>query len=397
VDFEPSDRQQERMAHARQLARDVLAPNAARYDAESTHPVDDFAALREHGYHTMLIPAEYGGWGLDRDLNTYALVMHELAQGASATTTALNMHNFAMFNIAVLGTPDQREEWFARVIEESALVGGWGSEPGAGLTQGRFLLGTTITEVDDGYLVDGAKFFCTLAGVARYAELLVVAPDRVGDVTIDDICSVIVPTSDPGVTISDDWDVLGMRATVSPAVTFDQIRVPRDHRLGTPGDNIFTRGCLQGLNVGYASIYSGLARAALAFATDYAVRKVIGPNGERHAQQPAIQQKIGEFTTMVDAAYTMALRAGWELDRDFDSAVHRQVGGRARAVAMRTVLDVTSRAFEICGGSTIASKYPLGRYFREARSQTLMNPGYDGMTTLLGQRIVEDALAAQRA
>jgi len=394
MDFSLNERQRKLVANARELAREVLAKNADRYDREASQPVDDYAALRAGGYYGMLIPEAYGGWGLD--LVTCCLVSHELAQGAAATATAFNMHNFAMWNISVLGTEAQKRYFFGKVLNEGALIGGWGSEPGAGLSQGRFAIGTTITPTDDGYLVNGAKFFCTLAGVARYAEVLVVPIDRAHDVTIHDLCQMIVPADAPGVKISDDWDVLGMRATVSPAVQFDQVLLPADHMLGTPGDNILTRGLTQAISTGYAGIYTGLARAALEFAINYAARKVVGDNDARHANEPIIQQRIGELTTMVDASFALALKAAWELDHDFKGAVRQHLGGRARAASMRTVIDVTSKVFEICGGTTVANRYPVGRYFREARTMTLMNPGYDGLLNIVGKALADEAVAAQR-
>jgi alkylation response protein AidB-like acyl-CoA dehydrogenase len=393
MDFRLTDRQQELVHCARLLAREVLAKNADKYDRESTPPVDDYAALRARGYYGMLIPKEYGGWGLD--LATYCLVMHELAQGATATATAFNMHNFAMWNISVLGTEAQKRRWFGEVISKGVLIGGWGSEPGAGLAQSRYAIGTTIMPQQGGYRVDGQKFFCTLAGVASYAEVLVVPADRAADVTLDDICQVIVPVAQQGVSISSDWDVLGMRATVSPAVKFDNVFVPEDHMLGKPGDNIITRGLTEAISIGYTGILCGLARSALNYATDYSARKVVGPN-TRHANQPIVQLRLGELATTIDAAYALALRAGWELDHDFQAAAQRNAGSRARAVAIRAALDVTSRVFEICGGTTVASRFPLGRLYREARTMSLMSPGYDAILGAIGKRIADDAIGALR-
>lgn len=389
MDFSVSRQQRERTAAAAELASEVLATNASRYDADGIPPAEDYQALIERGYHGMLIPEEHGGWGLD--LVTYCLVIHELAQGSAATTTAFNMHNFAMWNLSVLGTEPQKRYWFDKILSEGKLMGGWGSEPGAGLSQGRFAIGTTITEVDAGYRLDGQKFFCTLAGIASYAQLLVSVADRGSDVTINDICTMIVPVDTPGMVIGNDWDVLGMRATVSPAVEVNGVVVPKNNMLGKPGENILSRHLAQAISIGYAGIYTGVAKAALGFAVDYANRKKVGTGA--HSDQQTVQQRIGELTTMVDASMALALKAAWELDNDFHAAAPLYLGGRARAVAMRTILDVTSKAFEICGGTTVAKRFPLERYYREARTMTLMNPGYDGLLEQSGKAIV----AASRA
>lgn len=392
MDFDLTARQKTLVANAKALARDVLARNAGRYDALAVPPADDYDALISAGYHGMLIPEAYGGWGLD--LVTYCLVMHELAQGAGATSTAFNMHNFAMWNIQILGTEEQKRHWFSKILTENCLMGGWGSEPGAGLSQGRFAIGTTIAEQDDGYRVNGRKFFCTLAGVAKYAEVLVHVGDAGAEVTVADICTMIVPVDAPGVAIGSDWDVLGMRATVSPAVELNDVVVPKDHMLGRPGDNIMTRHLAQAISIGYAGIYCGVARAALDFAVDYAARKPVG--GGSHADQPIVQNRIGELATTLDAAYALALKAAWEMDNDFHAGALDNTGSRARAVAMRSVLDVTSKAFEICGGTTVAKRFPAERYYREARTMTLMNPGYDGILGMAGKAVVDQWRATNK-
>ena len=378
------------ISDARRVAREVLARNADRHDRASSQPLDDYAALRAGGYYGMLIPAQYGGWGLD--LATYCEAIHELAQGAAATATAFNMHNFAMWNIAVLGSEAQKRHWFGKVLSEGALMGGWGSEPGAGLAANRYAIATTIAARPDGYELNGDKFFCTLAGVAKYASVLVVPEEHARDVRLEDICQVIVPTDAPGVVIDAEWDVLGMRATVSPAVTFKRVTVAKDHMLGRPGDNLITRGLPEAISIGYAGVYSGLARAALGFAVDYAARKKVA--GGRLVDQPVVQCGLAELAIEVDCAYAFALQAARELDADFQAGARRNAGSRARAVAMRSVLDVTSRAFEVCGGTTVSRRYPLGRYYREARTMTLMSPGYDGIVGAVGKRMAEEAVAA---
>lgn len=393
MDFSLSERQTKLVKNARALAQDVLARNAAEYDRTASLPLKDYAALREEGYLGMLIPEAFGGWGLD--FVSYALVMHELGQGASATTMALNMHSLAMWQIANIGSPQFQAHWFPKLMAERAIVGGWGSEPGAGLSQGLFRIGTTITPQGDDLVVNGSKFFCTLAGVAKYAQVLVSTSTSAEEVAIKDITTVIVPVDLPGVVIGTEWDPLGMRATVSPTVKFEGVVVPKSHMMGEPGRNMFTAHLTQAISIGYSAVNTAVARSALEFAVDYASRKTIGASA--HADSPLIQQRVGELATMTDASYATMLKAACDLDGDFHAFAVRQVGSRARAVAMRTVLDVTARAFEICGGTTVSARYPLGRLHREARTMTLMNPGYDGLLTLSGRALLDEARARNAA
>jgi hypothetical protein len=391
MDLNLSGLQRKLVNAARSLAQEVLAKNAEKYDRSSSQPLEDYEALKAEGYFGMLIPKEYGGWGLD--LVTYALVMHELGQGAAATATAFNMHHFAIWQINNIASKEFKDYWLPKLLAERALVGGWGSEPGAGLSQGRFQIGTTITPQGDSLVVNGAKFFCTLAGVAKYSQVLVTTAANPNNVTVDDITTVMVPVDLPGVKIDTEWDVLGMRATVSPAVKFEGVVIPRENMLGHPGHNIVTAHLSQAISIGYAAINTAVARAALEFAINYSVGKRVGAGS--HGDSPLVQQRVGELATQVDAAFATTLKAALELDFAFLPAALGHVGSRARAVAMRAVLDVTAKAFEICGGTTVSMRYPLGRFFREARTMTLMNPGYDGILTLAGRALLEAAKAAK--
>lgn len=222
----------------------------------------------------MAIPKRYGGWGLD--LVTYCLVMHELAQGCASTATSFNMHNVVMYGIEHLGTEEQKARWFGRVVNDGALIGSWGSEPGASFSTPRRSLGTALVLHDGGWLMSGQKYFCSLAGGCDYALLFAVPHERLGQENQDDIITALVPTN-AGVEIQPGWDSLGLRATTSSSVRLQDVFVSRADALGKPGD-WFRQACNQRFEVGYGAIYTGVAQAALDFATEYAWKRILRPD-----------------------------------------------------------------------------------------------------------------------
>ena len=370
---------------SRTVARDVLAVHASKYDLEAQHPIESFAALREQGFYGMAVPKEYGGWGLD--LVTYCLCMHELAQGCASTATSFNMHNIVLYGIAHLGTEDQKKRWFSKVINEGALIGSWGSEPNASFSSARRSLGTSIVETDGGYRMSGQKYFCSLAGACDYALLFAVPASKIGQENANDIVVGLVSTKEPGVTIQYGWDTLGLRATSSHSVNLENVFIKTDDFLGGPGD-WFGHACNQRFEIGYGAIYSGLARAALDFAVRTTNGRVLRPDNIRQSDLPWVQMHIAELSMKVEAAFLTSLQTAWEMDQGYAVAIANSSGERAKGAASTAVLDVTSKVFEICGGSSAMRRYPAERYYRDARTQTLMGPSYDFLLQVIGRGVI---------
>ena len=225
----PSARQQELIARARTLALDRFAPRAAAHDRDATFPFDDYADMRAEGFLGFCVPEKYGGLGADYE--TYCLVAEQLAQGNASTSLTFNMHCLTMLMMGVLAdampmTAAARERHeklraakFREVIEDGVFYGQPHSEPveqgqtDTALSMGGRRFGTTARKVDGGYVINGRKFFVSLAGAAPYFATPAI---RLGDEPwIERTCICKVPKDAPGVTFPGDWDPMGMRGTVS--------------------------------------------------------------------------------------------------------------------------------------------------------------------------------------
>ena len=375
--------QQETVDKAGWVSRECLEPRAAQYDESASHPWESWRDLWEHGLLAAAVPEAYGGLGLDT--LTYVMVIERLAQGCASTAMTMHMHSVVQRYIDALATHEQKARLYPDVVERGKLFGSWGSEPtGRGGTGVRE---TVLSPVDDGYVINGRKHFCTMAGAAhRYmVHCVMEGYDHLNGTTM-----ALVPSDTPGMTISGEWDTLGMRATVSPAVSFERCRVGREDVLGAPGDGP-RRGVGQSFGLGYAAVYVGAAQRALDFTVDYAKTHRFAPDDAPLANSLLVQRAVAEMTMAVEGARLALYRSadGWE---EAGPAERWSRATRAKYPATQAALMVTSKALQTVGGRSAHKGYPLERLFRDVRTSSLMPPNVDRSLEIVGKRAlgVED-------
>ncbi len=361
------------------LTRERIAPRAADYDLAAQNPVESWRDLWREGYLAAVIPRAYGGHGLD--MPTYAAVIRTLAQGCANTAMTLHMHSTVMRFVDALGTDAQKRRYFDDVVRFGKLFGSWGSEPAVSLSR-TFLMETAIRRVDGGgFQVDGVKHFCTMAlGAAYY--MVWCALDGEADMG-KAVLQALVPADTPGLVSDGRWDTLGMRATFSPSVTFTKVRIPEDATLGRPGAAIQV-GVVESFGLGYAAIYVGVAEAALAFAVDYAKKRIVRPDNAAVAQDPTVQRHVGELDARLHAA-RLVLEDSAQRWGAADMVERGLLGNRAKFVATEAALEVTSRVVQVVGGRGAYKEFPAERAFRDVRTATLMPPTVDRMLEAIGK------------
>jgi alkylation response protein AidB-like acyl-CoA dehydrogenase len=366
------------VATAARLAREQLAPRAARYDREAANPVDSWRDLHAHGILACAIPAAHGGLGLD--MPAYVDVIRALAQGCASTAMTLHMHSTVMRFVDALGSEAQKRRYFAEVVDGGRLFGSWGSEPAVSLSR-TFLMETAIRADGDGWVVDGVKHFCTMALGASY-YMVWCALDGEADMG-KALLQALVPAGAAGLATDGKWDTLGMRGTYSPSVTFTGVRVDGDAVLGRPGSATQV-GVVESFGLGYAAVYVGIAETALEFTLDYAKKRVVRPENVAVAQDPTVQRHVGALSAHLAAARLVLddAAARWE---PADLAERGSLANRAKYLATEVSLDVTSKAIQVVGGRGAYRDYPVERAFRDVRTATLMPPTIDRMLEALGR------------
>jgi butyryl-CoA dehydrogenase len=374
----PSTTQKAILARVDQLTREQIAPRAAEYDAAGANPIDSWRVLGRDGFLASCIPTAYGGLGLD--MPTYIGVIRTIARGCANTAMTVHMHSTVMRFIDALGTEAQKRRYFAEVVEHGRLFGSWGSEPAVSLSR-TFLMETVAREDGDHYVVDGVKHFCTMAlGASRY---MVWCALEGGTDMGKALLQVLVPADASGIATDGKWNTLGMRATFSPSVTFTGVRVAKDAALGDPGTAL-QLGVVESFALGYAAVYAGIAQGALAFAIDYAKRRIVKPENIPVAHDPAVQRHVGELAAQLDAALLVLADSAerWEAADVQERGV---LGNKAKYLATEAGLAVTSRVIQVVGGRGAYKDFPAERAFRDLRTSTLMPPTVDRMLEGIGK------------
>src|SRR5262245_33179134 len=372
-----SSNEQETVALIARLARERFSPRAARYDAENRFPDENYADLREHGLMGLTVPQAYGGKGLSS--LAYILAIGEMAKGDSSTALTFNMHATIMTIIDCVGSPAQKERYFAEVVNRGAIFASIGSEPNASPNSHTFFIETQLSESPGGYRINGTKHFCSFGKAADYYFVYAM---REGATHIrEGLLSVVIPQGVPGVEVSETWNAMAMRATASHSMTFRDGFVRAEDVVGPPGF-VFTSGLGTEYAVGYAAIYRSIAEAAYEFARDYARTRVIKPDTQPIGQSPVIQRYIAEMSVALEASRLLNAHAA--LTPRPGSPERVLAVNQAKYLAAETAIKVTDLALRVCGGRGLMKDYPLERYYRDVRAGLVMGPSTDFLLSTIG-------------
>jgi alkylation response protein AidB-like acyl-CoA dehydrogenase len=197
------------------------------------------------------------------------------------------------------------------------------------------------------------------------------------------LLQVLVPAETPGMQTDGHWNPLGMRATFSPSVVFDNCVLPAECTLGQPG--MATQvGVVESFALGYAAIYLGIAQGALDFATRYCQTKVFHPENIPIAHEAAIQRHVAEVAIPLEAARLLLYQAAqhWQ---DADVPTRGLLANKAKYLATQVGLQVTATAMQVVGGRSALKDLPVERAYRDLRTCTLMPPTVDRMLEVVGK------------
>ena len=394
MDLRPSPRQQELIGLARRLAVERFAPRAEKHDREASFPFDDYDDLREAGLIALCVPERYGGLGASYE--TYCLVAEQLAYGNASTALTFNMHCLTMLMMGEVADAmplsaaarDRHEKLraqkFREVVERGVFYGQPHSEPvehgqtDTALTVGGRRFGTTARKVDGGYVVNGRKFFVSLAGAAPYFATPAI---RLGDEPwLERTLYLQVAKDTPGVTFQGDWDPMGMRATVSRDMVLENVFLPDDSEILPPGLFGAMYNAFPHLSpLTFSATFLGLTQAAYDYAIAYLTGKVPGAPALQ-TEATAKGHALAEMLFTVETARALYYRAISEARVDAPLAAVQRARA-AHVTVQRSVVTVTQEAIRICGGRALLKRYPLERYARDARAGALMRPWTEDIAT----------------
>ncbi len=361
---------------AQTLGQGKLRERAARMDEENRFPFENYDDLRQSGLLGLTVPKEFGGGGVDSV--TYVGVLTEIAQGCASTGLTFSMHCAIIDFLTQIASPDQKKKYFNEVVNDGAVLASITSEPASSFRD-VFRVKTQIVQDDDGYRLNGTKAWCSLSTAARY--YFTWSRLKHSETLADGLLNVMVPSDRPGIEIMDDWDTLGMRATASNSIKFDNVRLEHDEVIGSPGV-ILTKD-LSFWSLGYTAVYVGIAEAAYAYCLEHA-RTQLEYFEEDSAQATRIHRQIGELSITIESA-RRATQTLVLLRSSLSKADLTYMLNQAKYLATEAAYDIAQKGLRMMGGTGISRNLPMQQYLRDAIPGLVMPPANDRIIETVGK------------
>lgn len=377
MDFNLSDDQQAFVDSARGFSEGVLAPNAAKWDAESIFPKAVLQQAGELGFMGMYTPEDAGGLALPR-LDA-SLIVEELAKGCTATAAFITIHNMATSMIGRYCPEATIEQWCPELVAGAKLASYCLTEPGAGSDAAS--LRTTAVRDGDDYIVNGSKVF--ISGAGETDVLLVML--RTGDAGPKGISALLIPADAEGISYGKKEEKMGWNAQPTRAVNFDNVRVPVANRLGAEGQGfaIAMEG-LDGGRINIATCSIGTAQQALEEATAYVQERRQFDTAISDFQ--ATQFKLADMLTELVAARQMVRLAASKLDgKDSQASTYCAM---AKRFATDVGFNVCNDALQLHGGYGYVREYPMERHVRDTRVHQILEGTNEIMRVIISRRLL---------
>jgi len=379
MDFALSDEQHAIQEMAQRFAADELAPHAAEWDEKKHFPVDVIKKSAELGLAGIYTREDVGGSGLGR-LDA-ALIFEALSAGCTSTAAYISIHNMCSWMIDRFASEELRQKYCPKLTSMEMVASYCLTEPGSGSDAAA--LKTKAVKDGDHYVLNGSKAFISGAGVSDLYVVMV----RTGEDGPKGISTVLVEKGTLGLSFGANERKMGWQSQPTAIVNFEDCRIPVANRVGNEGEGFkFAMMGLDGGRLNIAACSLGTANAALKAALDYSnERKAFG---KRLNQQQALQFKLADMATELEAARIMLYQAAWKLDHKTPDAT------RHCAMAKRFVTDVgfdiVNHALQIHGGYGYLKDYPLERMLRDVRVHQILEGANEIMRVIVARDLLKE-------
>jgi alkylation response protein AidB-like acyl-CoA dehydrogenase len=362
VDFSFTDEQNQLRRSVREFAEGEILPHVMEWDEASRFPSEIMPKLGEMGLLGVIFPEEYGGAGLG--YVEYVIAIEELSRVDGSVGIIVAAHNSLCCNhIYKFGSDEQKKKYLAPLVQ-GKKIGAWSlTEPEAGSDAA----GTRTTAVREGknWVINGSKTFCTNG---HYADTAVVMAVTDRSKNSHGISAFIVEKGTPGFKPGKKENKLGLRASDTSELIFSDCRIPAENLLGAEGDGfIGSLKILDGGRISIAALGLGMAQGALAAATRYAKQRK--QFGQTISEFQAIQFKLAEMATEVEAARLLVYQAAWLADRK--DVRFTKESSMAKLFAGEVAVRVANECVQIHGGYGFIKDYPAEKFYRDVKLCTI--------------------------
>lgn len=364
----------------RQFAQKKLAPKAHIFDQGHIFPKEEIKELGNLGMMGVFMPEAYDGAGLDA--LGYVIAMEEISAGCASCGVVMSVNN-SLFCDPILkyGNAAQKREYLAPFAAGKKLGCFALSEPSNGSDAAAML---TTAKIDgDHYILNGTKAWIT-NGYEANAAIVFASVDPA--LKHRGVIAILVDMPTDGLSLGKKEDKLGIRASSTCNLIFEDARVPAKNLLGEVGDGFrIAMSVLDGGRIGIAAQALGIGRAAMEAAARYAnERKAFG---KTLAELPSIQNKFADMAMRLDAARLLTYRAAWLKDNSEDFT---KEGAMAKLMASETATFVAHQAMQVFGGNGYVTEYPVERHYRDARITEIYEGTSEIQRLVIGTRVLRE-------
>jgi alkylation response protein AidB-like acyl-CoA dehydrogenase len=364
MNFDLTDEQRLIRDTVRDFARNEVAPAAEELDRTKSFPYEIVEKMAGLGLMSIPFSEEYGGGG--GDILSYAMAVEELARIDSSVGITLAAHtSLGTSPIYNWGTEEQKQQWLPDLCAGRKLAAFGLTEPEAGSDAGNT---KTRAKLEDGeWVINGAKQFITNAGTDITGCVTITAVTGEDERGRPEISNIIVPNGIDGYVIGEPYRKMGWNASDTRPLTFEDARVPEGNLLGPRGEGFkqFLQ-ILDGGRISVAAMGVGLAQGALDEALKYAKERQAF--GKSISKFQAIQAKIADISSQIEAARLLTYRAAIEKDNGQDFSL---TAAQAKLITGRLAVRAAEEAVQIHGGYGYIEEYPVCRFYRDAKILTI--------------------------
>ena len=377
--FELSEEHLSVQKAARDFAQEVLKPGVIDRDNKQKFPAEEMKQLGQLGFLGMMVDPKYGGGGMDTI--SYVLAMEEISKVDASCSVVMSVNNsLVCWGLESFGTEEQKKKYLIPLAKGEIIGAFCLSEPEAGsdATSQR----TTAIDKGDHYLLNGTKNWITNGGSASVYLVMAQTHPEKGHKGIN---CLIVEKGMPGFQVGKKEDKMGIRGSDTHSLMFTDVKVPKENRIGEDGFGFkFAMKTLAGGRIGIASQALGIASGAYELALAYSKeRKAFGKEICKHQ---AIQFKLADMATEIEAARLLCLKAAWMKDQHLD---YGTASAMAKVFSSRVAMETTVEAVQIHGGYGYVKEYHVERLMRDAKITQI----YEG-TTEVQKIVISRALLA---
>ncbi|MGE8241139.1 MULTISPECIES: acyl-CoA dehydrogenase family protein [Sphingobacterium] len=376
----------QQMDMIRQSARDFaqyhIKPYVMEWDEAQIFPIEVFKKLGEHGFMGVIVPEEYGGSGLG--YQEYITVLDEISKVCGSIGLSVAAHNSLCTNHILSFANEEQKKRYLPKLATAEWIGAWGlTETGSGSDAGGM---TTFAERDgDYYVLNGSKNFITHA-ISSSVAVVIARTGQKGDKK--GMSAFIVEKDTPGFTAGKKENKLGMRASETACLFFDNCRIHRDQLIGEEGQGfVQALKLLDGGRISIAALSLGIARGAYECALKYAHERE--QFGKKIYDFQAVSFALADMATQVEASELLTRQAGYL--KDHGERVSK-IGAMAKLYASEAAVSVSNESVQIFGGYGFTKDYPAEKFFRDAKLCTIGEGTSSIQKMVIAREIEKDIL-----